>query len=357
MTPYSNLPERNFWSPAVGKRNAIDIDALWVPKWPVTPDTKVVTFGSCFAQHFSKALVKRGYAWTNTEPGPTGLGEEGITKFNYDVFSARTGNIYTANILRQWCEWAAGTSVPPEEVWESKGRFYDPFRPAIEPDGFESREELHESRALTIEAFGEAIRTAEVFVFTLGLTESWRSADLACEYAICPGTVAGEFDPEAHVFVNETYPNIVKALRQALTIMHTMNPKLRVLLTVSPVPLTATATNAHVLVASTYSKSVLRAVAGDVATNKWLIDYFPSYEIIVAPPYGGQFFADNKRSVMSAGVDHVMAQFFAGQLAKFGPPAEPAELPAAKKRGAAEKSAADVLVYEEAMLAAFGPGV
>lgn len=49
MTPYSNLPERNFWSPAVGKRQAMDIDALWVPKWPVTPRTKVVTFGSCFA--------------------------------------------------------------------------------------------------------------------------------------------------------------------------------------------------------------------------------------------------------------------------------------------------------------------
>ena len=358
MTPYSNLPARNFWSPAVGKRKALQIDELWVPKWQVTPQTRVVTFGSCFAQHFSKALVARGYAWTNMEPGPAGLGPEGITKFNYDVFSARTGNIYTANILRQWCDWAAGTAVPPDEAWEAEGRFYDPFRPAIEPGGFESREEMQDSRALTIEAFGEAIRKADVFVFTLGLTESWRSADQTCEYALCPGTVAGEFDPEAHVFVNESYPNIAKSLRQAIAVMHGLNPKLRVLLTVSPVPLTATATDAHVLVATTYSKSVLRAVAGDVAANRALIDYFPSYEIIVSPPYGGQFFADNKRSVMSARVDHVMAQFFAGQEAKYGPAPEPAEPPAVQKRKAAAAAATEAgLVCEEALLAAFGPGV
>ena len=356
MTPYSNLPERNFWSPAVGKRQAMDIDALWVPKWPVTPQTKVVTFGSCFAQHFGKSLVQRDYAWTNMEPAPAGLGKVGIARFNYDVFSARTGNIYTANILRQWCGWAAGLSAPPDEAWESEGRFYDPFRPAIEPDGFESKEEMQESRALTIEAFGDAIRKSDVFVFTLGLTESWRSADQSYEYAICPGTVAGEFDPEAHVFVNEIYPNIAKALRQALTIMHGMNPKLRVLLTVSPVPLTATATHAHVLVATTYSKSVLRAVAGDVAANSALVDYFPSYEIIVAPPFEGKFFAKNKRSVLSEGVDHVMSQFFKGQEAKYGVAPVPAEPVAAKQRGRAA-TAEDALVCEEALLAAFGPGV
>ena len=39
-------------------------------------------------------------------------------------------------------------------------------------------------------------------------------------------------------------------------------PKLRILLTVSPVPLTATAGDDHVLLATTYSKSVLRAGRG-----------------------------------------------------------------------------------------------
>ena len=222
----------------MGKRAWLEIDELWVPKWPVTPAHKVVTFGSCFAQHFGKALMERGYKWTNMEPPPIGLSEAGIAKFNYNVFSARTGNIYTVDILRQWCEWATDRSEQPEEIWEAGGRFFDPFRPAIEPDGFESAEELRDSRNLAIEAFGNAIRNADLFVFTLGLTESWRSADGAYEYAICPGTAAGKFDADKHVFVNATYPDIVKSLEFALSIMHEVNPSLHVLLTVSPVPLT-----------------------------------------------------------------------------------------------------------------------
>lgn len=360
MNPYADLPGRNFWSPAVGKRNALDIDELWLPKWEVAPSDKVVTFGSCFAQHFGRALLERGYSWTNMEPPPAGLGNAGIETFNYRVFSARTGNIYTTNILRQWCDWATGGDAPPDEVWEAAGRFYDPFRPAIEPDGFESAQEMRESRDLTIRAFGDAIRKSDVFVFTLGLTESWRHASQTYEYAICPGTAAGEFDPDAHVFVNETYPNIAKSLESALATIHGINPKLRVLLTVSPVPLTATATDDHVLVATTYSKSVLRAVAGDVAARNELVDYFPSYEIITAPVYGGRFFAENKRSVLREGVAHVMTQFFNGQKARFG---EAVVAPAGDAlKGASDPTAEsqqsnDDLVCEEAILSAFGPKV
>jgi GSCFA family len=356
MTPYDALSARNFWSPAVGKREALEIDELWVPKWPVVSGDTVVTFGSCFAQHFGRALSERGYGWTNMEPGPVGLGPEAIEKYNYNVFSARTGNIYTTNILRQWCDWATGRALPPDEVWEAEGRYYDPFRPAIEPNGFESVQEVRESRELTMEAFGDAIRRADVFVFTLGLTESWRVADQSHEYAICPGTAAGTFDPERHVFVNETYPGITAALRAALAVMREINPGLRILLTVSPVPLTATASDDHVLVATTYSKSVLRAVAGDVAAGDPLVDYFPSYEIITAPAYGGRFFAANKRSVLPEGVAHVMDQFFKGQVAKYGAPAVDAVAPKVVVADDDEPDGDD-LVCEEALLAAFGPRV
>jgi len=332
----------------------MDIDGLWVPKWQVTAQDKVVTFGSCFAQHFGRALLHKGYGWTNMEPPPEGLGDEGAERFNYRVFSARTGNIYTANILRQWCAWATGRATPPDEGWQAGGRFYDPFRPAIEPDGFSSPQEVRDSRELTIEAFGDALRQADVFVFTLGLTESWRSADGEYEYAICPGTAAGEFDPARHHFVNERYPAILAALEEALAMMRQVNPGLRVLLTVSPVPLTATATQDHVLVATTYSKSVLRAVAGDVAANHAQVDYFPSYEIITAPPFAGRFFAENKRSVLAEGVAHVMAQFFAGQTGRYGDAVKAPE-PGARAQRATERGRDD-LVCEEVLLDAFGPG-
>lgn len=83
----------------------------------------------------------------------------------------------------------------------------------------------------------------------------------------------------------------------------------RVLLTVSPVPLTATYTEDHVLLATTYSKSVLRAVVGAFCDKNENIAYFPSYEMVTAPWSRGIFFDSNLRTVNPSGVAIVMKTF------------------------------------------------
>jgi hypothetical protein len=90
---------------------------------------------------------------------------------------------------------------------------------------------------------------------------------------------------------------------------HRSGRPLRILLTVSPVPLTATATNQHVLSATSYSKSVLRAVSGDLAQSDDAVDYFPSYEIITNQAARSAFYDHNLRSVRNAGVQTVMRTF------------------------------------------------
>ena len=134
---------------------------------------------------------------------------------------------------------------------------------------------------------------------------------------MCPGTVAGEFDASQHRFVNQDYGFIREALVETVHMMRLLNPSLRFLFTVSPVPLTATMSGRHVLVATMESKSILRAVAGSVARELEFADYFPSYEIINATPFRGTFFEANQRNVNHAGVAHVMSQFFACLNAKF----------------------------------------
>jgi hypothetical protein len=76
------------------------------------------------------------------------------------------------------------------------------------------------------------------------------------------------------------------------------------------VPLTATATDDHVLLATTYSKSVLRAVAGKLSQDDRRIDYFPSYEMIASPWSKGFFYEANMRAVNLGGVAAVMRVFF-----------------------------------------------
>jgi hypothetical protein len=297
-----------------------DVEDMWEPKFEIKQKFNIATYGSCFAQHLGRALKARNFNWLITENAPNGLSEESAKEFNYGVFSSRTGNIYTTSLLLQWIKWAEGEVLPPNEVWEKNGRYYDPFRPAIEPNGFSSAEEVLKSREKTIEKFKESIEHSVVFIFTLGLTESWVNSEHGQEYPMCPGTVAGEFDSAKHKFINQNFNTVFVNLREAIQRLVRLNPKIRFLFTVSPVPLTATNSKRNVIVATMASKSILRAVCDELTNNEnRILDYFPSYEIINSPVFKGAFFEPNQRSVNPYGVDFVMSNFFKCLEAKFGP--------------------------------------
>lgn len=357
--PYTDLPDNAFWKLAVAQKSMFNIDELWNPKFNIRKSDKVVTFGSCFAQHIGKALSKRDFNWLSTEKAPSEIDQAIAKKYNYGVFSARTGNIYTTTLLKQWTEWALEIKDIPDEIWEKNGRFIDPFRPRIEPDGFANTDELRDSRYQTVKSFKNAIIEADYFVFTLGLTESWHNAKAGFEYPMCPGTIAGEYDSNVHQYSNQNFNTIYNALSDVITLMNSVNKNLKFILTVSPVPLTATKSDRHVVLATMASKSILRAVADELSTHLDHVDYFPSYEIINSPVYKGVFFEPNQRSVTQYGVDFVMDNFFACLLGKFEKHSPqnsttkeiPSIEPPSKKDNAED---ADVEVCEEALLEAFG---
>ncbi|MCA0922317.1 GSCFA domain-containing protein [Pseudooceanicola nanhaiensis] len=365
--PYEDLPKSAFWRSGVADVSPFSISELWSPKHKLSKKKKIVTAGSCFAQHIGRALAKNGYSWFDAEPAPQMFDPAISKEFNYGVFSFRTGNIYTATALKQWVYWALGKEEQPTEAWEKDGRFYDPFRPAIEPGGFSSAEEMLESRAATLAAIRRAITEGDRFVFTLGLTEGWVNTKQKYTYAMCPGTLAGTFDPAAHAFKNFSFSEIKSDLIAALRAIREENPQMSFLLTVSPVPLTATASGDHVLTATTYSKSVLRAVAGEVKEKFAYVDYFPSYEIITSPVFRGMFYEPNMRSVHPDGVSFVMRSFFEGLGATDSDGGSDSETPKAKARAGKRKKAARTpapaseaddgendVVCEEMMLETFG---
>ena len=353
--PYDSLEEKAFWRPAVGSRNALELENLWRPRFRIRKTDKVVTAGSCFAQHIGKALASNGFHWFDAEPGPQPTSDQEaamLRKNGYGVFSFRTGNIYTAALLKQWLTWAFDPAAQSDEIWEKDGRFFDPQRPAIEPGGFASREEALQMRSVTLAAIRRAITEAQVFVFTMGLTEGWENSTTGVAYAMCPGTLAGDFDPAQHVFVNYKHRRILADMRDVLRLARKMNPKLRFLLTVSPVPLTATASGDHVLVATMQSKSTLRSVAHELREDHSAVDYFPSYEVIASPTFRGMFYQPNQREVSLKGVEVVMSHFFAGlgiQQAAAG--AKP--VARAKSAPAPVTASADDIQCEEAALQAF----
>jgi hypothetical protein len=85
-----------------------------------------------------------------------------------------------------------------------------------------------------------------VLVFTLGLTETWRSMADGAVFPLAPGVAGGEMDFSRYAFVNFQMNDVVADLDRFLTLLQKVNPHARTILTVSPVPLAATYEHQHV---------------------------------------------------------------------------------------------------------------
>ena len=132
-------------------------------------------------------------------------------------------------------------------------------------------------------------------------------------YPTAPGTIAGRFDKESCQFKNAQFTEIENDFNKFQKNLREIrnHKKFKIILTVSPVPLTATASDNHILASTIYSKSILRAVAGQLATNQQHIDYFPSYKIATNPRMHSMSFEHNLRTIRAEAVENIMNHFFA----------------------------------------------
>ena len=310
MHPYSNLPAQHFWRTFVSETPWRELPLGGEAKFQLQGDTKIATAGSCFAQHIARYLAQAGRStYIAEQPHPLSAEFGGETD-SYKLFSARYGNVYTARQCLELLQQAMDWRPMIEDFTEQDGRIFDLLRPNAVPNGFTSHAEARADRVFHLACVRKMFREADVFVFTLGLTESWYHAEEGHTYPVCPGTARGTFGPGVHKFHNLTHAEVVAELEVLLEGFKRVNPELKVIFTVSPVPLVATHTQHNVLVASSYSKSVLRAACGEVEQRHGHVQYFPSFEIVGHTASFGQYLASDLREVTERGVSHVMASFF-----------------------------------------------
>jgi hypothetical protein len=332
----------------------MELADIYVPRFAIPKNTRITAAGSCFAQHIGRQFKQRGFSFVDAEPAPQALPAAEHSRFGYGIYSARYGNLYSARQLEQTFARADGEREPIDEYWSDGERFYDPYRPSIEPRGYASLDELRIHRRAHLSAVDSLLARTDLFVFTFGLTEAWENIEDGSVYPTCPGTVHGEFDSTKHRFINFTYRDVIHDFQSFVERARSINPEMRFLVTVSPVPLTATASGQHVLPATIASKSILRAACSELYETYDFVDYFPSYELVSSHPMRAMGYEPNLRSVSAAGVAQVMDVFFSAH-GKNSPVTAATAMPAATPRPAPVPPRSDQdVVCDEMILETFG---
>lgn len=306
--PYRKQPSTAFWSKAVvGGFHPPDV--VRADGSLIRRDDLVVSAGSCFASNLIPYLESAGLTYLRTEdvhPAFAHLPEN----LGYRNFSAAYGNVYTTRQLRQLLERSFGLFRPVEDRWHVDGFVIDPFRPGLRYRAT-SDVEFDALSAQHLQAVRDAFGRATVIVFTLGLTEAWESTPDGAVFPACPGTISGTFDPTRHRFHNFSSSEVREDLSAFVHLVRQINPDVRMILTVSPVPLVATATRDHVVVASAYSKAALLVAAKEVAASETGVTYFPAFEIVSGTQAPFSYYEDDRRNVSEEGVRAVMEALLA----------------------------------------------
>jgi hypothetical protein len=189
-------------------------------------------------------------------------------------------NEYNAGTIAQRIRRAFTDQRAPEETLVPyEAGFVDLLLPSASRARPVTRERALERRK-EIDAIYSELPLADIVIVTLGLIEAWFDSLTGSFLNRMPPTGAIRDDPDRYTLhvmdVDEAYPLLDAAFRM-LT-----DRGQKILLTVSPVPLTATFSEECAIVANSFSKGVLRVCAHRLATTLPGVDYFPSYEIVMS---------------------------------------------------------------------------
>jgi GSCFA family protein len=278
------------------------------PGFKLKREDKLFAIGSCFARGVEWALAgKKMDVLSRTSefdsfPAANNEMRLGFTN-KYNTFS-----IY--NELRWALDPAA--EFPCESLVDTgNGLFYDPHtNPALQLASLE--ETIH--RHQIIESVTRRIAQCRVVIITLGLVEVWRDkiANIFLNHTPIPEALRSHPDRYEFHITNFTQ-NLVNLEHIHSLLSQFGHPDVHIVVTVSPVPLMATFSTEDVVLANTYSKSLLRTVAQEWAAAHENVHYFPSYEIVQNSERAITW-EEDLRHVQGKVVKHIMDLFLDNYL-------------------------------------------
>jgi hypothetical protein len=174
-----------------------------------------------------------------------------------------------------------------------------------------SQERAFERRREIDEIYMELPRS-DVVIVTLGMVEAWVDNRSGTYLNRLPPTRKIRKNPRQYGVEIMDVRKAQSLLERALRLL--TDRGIKVVLLVSAVPLRAMFSGEDVVVANSYSKSVLRVCAQRVAANPPGVDYFPAYEIVTSG--GPESYEEDQRHV----VDDVVSKLVRFMLERYEAP-------------------------------------
>ena len=279
---------------------------LLKPRFQFEPGCSVFTIGSCFARNIEAHLARAGFdvpVVSFLEQHRAELGKTGREILNkYTPPSIYQELAWTKSILDR-DDRVTAEDIEPFLLELPDGNVLDIMRRSYPRAGKDRKAALAERQSF-YELFRNAF-TCDIVVMTLGYVECWYDRKFE-QYIEFNPRLAELNSDNRFCFKRMDYPEAYKYIHDVVTLLNGDRTK-PILLTTSPVPISRTFTGDDVIVANTYSKSVLRAVAGKITDQFPTVDYFPAYESIMLTkqPY---VWEDDLVHIESAFVARVMAR-------------------------------------------------
>jgi hypothetical protein len=279
--------------------------AVVQPEFKISKQDRLFAIGSCFARGIESALRGRGFRVESAAADFDRFSIVGDKKVTALGFT----NKYTTYSMLNELTWALDPAAefPAASLVDiDEKRCIDPhINPTLEVTDragtLERRRIIHEVNA--------RIRDCRIVFLTLGLVEVWYDTVANVHLNTTPTRDMMQRHPGRYEFAATNYLQNLDNMEQLYTLLTKYgHPQLQMVVTTSPVPLNATFTGRDIVVANTYSKSTLRAVAQDFAAGHDNVQYFPSYEIVMNSERD-MAWEDDLRHVKGAMTQHVMDLF------------------------------------------------
>ncbi|MVM30591.1 hypothetical protein GO755_11155 [Spirosoma sp. HMF4905] len=211
-------------------------------------NSQIVTIGSCFAEVMGQRLV-----------------DAKLTVLNNPF-----GTIFNPVSISKLLMMALFGTAPEETRYVERDGvwFHYDFHSSLWAT---SQDELRDKLITCLAHTSEAIRKANFLFLTLGSAVVYRHIDTGKVVANCHKMPGSLFEKYLYQ-IDHLRDDITRLLKT----LHKVNPKLNVLLTVSPVRHTR-----DTLPLNSVSKSMLRVIAHELTVwNEW-VSYFPAYELMM----------------------------------------------------------------------------